>query len=328
MKRFVLIPLFIALFLMTGCGATAPEGAMSAVMPTVVPAAESYRAEDQSQTANQADGQTLPTQQGRKVVYNADLTLIVPDTEAAAKQVTDMATALGGYVSGLNAYRSGADNLLYYNVTLRIPAENFEAARETLRKLALRVENDNISTDDVTDRYIDLDARLKTLRATETELQALLTETRERGGKVEDIMSIYRELTNIRAEIENIQGQLNMLDKLAALSTISVNLQPDELSKPIQSEWRPLETLRGSFRTLISVLRVCWTSSSASSLLFCPRCWCWRFLLSSSCFCCAGSSAACRGEGQATVILMQALSGACSGRGRSSKRPLRLSQER
>ena len=150
----------------------------------------------------------------------------------------------------------GMNDILIYDITLRVPAERFEAARSALRALAIRVDNENINTDDVTDQYFDIEARLTTLRATETELLKLLAETRERGGKVEDIMSIYRELTTVQAEIESLQGQLNRLDKLVALSTISINVRPDELTTPIVEEgWRPLETLRSSVGALVNVLR-------------------------------------------------------------------------
>ena len=192
-------------------------------------------------------------QEERKVIYNASLSLVVKDTEAAAKQIEELVTATGGYIANMNAYRSN-DDQLYYNITLRVPVSGFDSVRDALRNLAVRVEHDSINTDDVTDQYYDLDARLRTLRATEEELLSLLKETRERGGKVEDIMAIYRELTNIQSQIESLQGQLNRLDKLTALSTISVELRPDELTQPIKTSWRPLETLRNSFRVLLNVL--------------------------------------------------------------------------
>lgn len=262
MKRLILV-LFLFGLLLSGCAGAAPQE--SAVEPAVMemPAAasapdraygdeagmEKYAADT---AANQVDTQTIV--QDRKIIYNANLDIVAEDTELVAKQVEALATSLGGYVANMNAYR-GSQDQLYFNITLRIPAEQFDAARTALRDMALRVENENIGTDDVTDQYFDLDARLKTLRATETELLSLLAETRQRNGKVEDIMSIYRELTNIQSEIESLQGQLNRLDKLVSLSTISVNLRPDELSRPISSQWRPLETLRNSFRTLLNVLQ-------------------------------------------------------------------------
>lgn len=251
MKRLALILTLIAL-IVAGCGAAAQPARESAPgAPAQPPMAE----EAFDKATGGADGVATETVlQERKVIYNADLTLIVADTEATAGRIDQMAGELDGYVANLNAYR-GEGDILYYNITLRIPAQQFDAARAALRDMAVRVDNESIHTDDVTDQYFDIEARLRTLRATETELLALLQETRERGGEVEDIMSIYRELTEIQSEIESLQGQLNRLDKLIALSTITINLRPDELAQPITSQWRPLETLRDSFRTLINVLR-------------------------------------------------------------------------
>ncbi|NOZ70476.1 MAG: DUF4349 domain-containing protein [Chloroflexi bacterium] len=253
------IGLLLTLLILAACGASPREANYempAAPMATVVVEKSVQMAEDTA--GYQGEGRVATTtdllQEERKVIYNASLTLVVKDPEEAAKQVEDLVAATGGYIANMNAYRN-SDGLLFYNITLRVPVSGFNSIRDALRNLAVRVENDSINTDDVTDQYYDLEARLRTLRATEEELLSLLKETRERGGKVEDIMTIYRELTNIQSQIESLQGQLNRLDKLTALSTITVELRPDELTKPIKTSWRPLETLRNSFRILINVLQ-------------------------------------------------------------------------
>jgi hypothetical protein len=253
------IGLLLVLTMLVACGASPRQASYEeAPMPASPPRVVEKMVEmpEDSGGAPAMTGTTTSTdflQEERKVIYNASLSLVVKDTEAAAKQIEELVTATGGYIANMNAYRSN-DDQLYYNITLRVPVSGFDSVRDALRNLAVRVEHDSINTDDVTDQYYDLDARLRTLRATEEELLSLLKETRERGGKVEDIMAIYRELTNIQSQIESLQGQLNRLDKLTALSTISVELRPDELTQPIKTSWRPLETLRNSFRVLLNVL--------------------------------------------------------------------------
>jgi DNA repair exonuclease SbcCD ATPase subunit len=216
-------------------------------------AADAVRAESDS-SVPAVEASTDQLQQERKVVYNANMTLVVADTETAASEVERMARDAGGYVAHMSSYRTDSGVVLY-DVTIRVPADVLDAVRSSLRAMATRVESESLNTDDITDEYYDIDARLSTLQATETELLALLEETRERGGEVEDIMSIYRELTNIRSQIESLQGQLNRFDKLVALSTISIALGPDELSSRISNSWRPLETLHSSFRALVSALQ-------------------------------------------------------------------------
>jgi len=256
MKRLIFVTLLISTFILAACGAASSrqydlsgmEAPAAPPMATVV-----VEREVESYGAN-AGADTDQLLQERKVIYNADMTLIVADTDAAAKEVENLVTSLDGYVANMNAYR-GREDLMFYNITLRVPAEQFDSVRTALRDMAIRVDHEGVNTDDITDQYYDLDARLRTLQATETELLALLKETRERGGEVEDIMSIYRELTSIQSQIESIQGQLNRFDKLVAFSTISIDLRSDELNKPISTSWRPLEVLYSSFRTLVSALQ-------------------------------------------------------------------------
>jgi hypothetical protein len=123
----------------------------------------------------------------------------------------------------------------------------------------------------VTDRFIDLEARLRTLRATEAELQALLAESRQKARKVEEIMAVYRELTEIRSQIEQIEGQRNALDKLATLSTINLVLSPTEGAKPVAGgAWNPGETVRASVRTLVAILRGLGTMAIYLGVVFLP----------------------------------------------------------
>jgi hypothetical protein len=256
MKRLCGLLLLTVVLIVSGC-AVAPPGQPSeqrlAPAQPAAPAPSQPAVSGLRPATDRVSDQQL--QEARKVIYNAGMVLVVNDTEAAARQVGELVTSLGGYVADMNGYR-GDDNILRYTMTLRVPAEQFDAARAALRALAVRVDNETLNTNDVTDQYYDLDARLRVLRATEEELVALLRETRERGGKVEDIMAIYRELNTLRGEIESLQGQLNRLDKLVALSTITVELRPYELTVPVTTTpWNPLQTARESFGTLVQALR-------------------------------------------------------------------------
>ena len=198
---------------------------------------------------------------GRKLIRKVELEIAVRDTEAAAQQIQALAGSLGGFVSDVTAQR--VESLMQYEITVRVPAERLEEALAKLRALSMRVDREQLTTEDVTDKYVDLAARLKTLQATETELRALLAESRARARKVDEIMAVYKELTEIRGQIEGIQGQINSLDKLAALSSIHLRVRPDAIAAPIVrgDEWRPGETLRSSARTLIQLLQ--WLADTA-----------------------------------------------------------------
>jgi hypothetical protein len=157
---------------------------------------------------------------------------------------------LDGYVASADMCRS--DEQLRGTVTIRVPAESFDTAMDEIKSLAIEVERENVSTQDVTEEYTDLSARLRNLEATEEELLALLTEVRERTRQAEDVLAVHRELTDIRGQIEQIQGRMQYLARMTALATINVELVPEEIEEPIiQEGWQPLRTLRDASRALV-----------------------------------------------------------------------------
>jgi len=130
-----------------------------------------------------------------------------------------------------------------------------DIALAAVKRLAARIDGERQSVEDATDRYVDLEARLKTLRGTEDELRALLAESRRRESKVDDIMTVYQRLTEIRSQIEEIQGKLAAIEQLAALSTLNVTLYPTEAARPVSPDgWNPGDTVRTSARSLVVVL--------------------------------------------------------------------------
>jgi hypothetical protein len=195
----------------------------------------------------------VPATFERQLIQTVDLTITVSNTEAAADSAQRLARALGGHVSNVDANR--VDDVMNYRVVLRVPAARLDEAVAALRRLASRVESESRGVEDVTDQVIDLDARLRTLRATEKELLALLAESRARARKAEDIMAIYRELTSIRSQIESLDGQRQSIARRVALATVSVSILPTGTAVPVAGTWRPLEVLHGAVRTLVGTLR-------------------------------------------------------------------------
>ena len=218
-------------------------------------AAESPQAVSVQRFAPPAEAE--PRSQGiaeRRLIRIVDLELAVDDTEATAGRIRDLATSLGGYVGSTDARRR--QGILSYSMTIHVPADELESAIARIKELASIVDREHLRTEDVTDRIIDLDARLRTLRATETELQALLEESRASQHGLEDIMAVYRELTRIRSEIEQFLGQLESLEERVSLSTINLVLRPTEAARAVVAEpWSPTSLARNSARSLISVLQ-------------------------------------------------------------------------
>lgn len=215
---------------------------MPSVMVSPVPASES--------TVGSAN---LPTQE-RVIIQSASLTLIVSDTETALEEITSIVNGMGGYVANSSAHRDSGQ--LRASLAVRVPANRLEEAMTQLEALAVRVESRRTSSDDVTEEYTDLNARLKNLELTERELQELLTEIRENTKSAEDVLAVYNRLTQIREEIERIKGRINYLSQLSAMATVTLTLIPDALAQPVvEPGWRPEATLRNASRSLVSTLR-------------------------------------------------------------------------
>ena len=108
----------------------------------------------------------------------------------------------------------------------------------------------------MTRQAVDLTAQLVNLRATETELRALLVTVRQRTQKASDVLEVHTELSRVRGEIEQRTAELQTLTQLAALSTITLELRPDVVATPIASDaWQPRGVLRDATRALVGTAR-------------------------------------------------------------------------
>ena len=161
---------------------------------------------------------TLQTTQ-RRVISTASLSIEVELVESAIDQVRTIAESVGGFVEHLSSFGNGEDQQA--NMTLRVPQEQFTNAVERIEDLG-EVQNRNLGSEDVSEQFIDLEARLKSALRQEESLLSLL----ERANVVGEILTIERELTRIRSEIERVQGRLNFLERRVDLATISVSLFP------------------------------------------------------------------------------------------------------
>ena len=234
------------------CGAGVSDMAFSDAAAVDAPA----MAEEEAYAAQlDADG----TVESRQVIANANISLVVADTATALTGVKQVVSELGGYVADMDLSKGRYDesDVLRGSLTIRVPSAGLEEALDLLQALATDVNYLNVNRQDVTDQYSDLDAQLRNLRATETELLALLTEVRERpNAKVEDILAVHRSLTEIREEIERLQGRKNLLDNQIDFSTIWVELIPDSVFRPIVEEpWSASGPVRNALRALVATLQ-------------------------------------------------------------------------
>ena len=258
---------WLGLVLLAAAGLVTSCGAMSSAERTEAPsvaeeAAVAPAAPQEPMMDNSAPGSgsvedaltgSAQAQQTRVIIYTGDVTLVVRDTQEAVGAITELAAAQGGYVAGSNIYQS--NDVPQGSITIRIPAELYQDTLAKLRALAVRVDRESSNTQDVTEEFTDLQARKENLEVTEEALQELLQE-RQRVGSTADILEVYRELTSVRGQIEQIEGRLRYLATQSALSTITINLIPDILYQPISvAGWQPQGVAKEALQALVFTLQ-------------------------------------------------------------------------
>lgn len=259
--------------LVAGCGraAQAPEPAMA---PYEAPGqAEEFGVVEREAVADEGAYDSAASGSGganysdveRLIIRNGSLGVVVSDTEVALDAVNELVTELGGYIveSNVRQYQEG----LQASVTLRVPAESFDVALERIRELATEVRYENVSGQDVTEDYVDLQSRLRYLEATEVRLLEFLEEAED----TESALAVYEQLQTIQADIEHVKGRMQYLEQSAAMATINLEITPDELAQPIQvGGWHPEGTLRDAFQSLVRVLQFLVDASIVILVLIVP----------------------------------------------------------
>lgn len=162
---------------------------------------------------------------GRMIIKNADVKLQVEDTDTAINLTTQIVGDVGGYIISSRIWYQdySGTNYKYATISIGVPVDEFERAMNRLRKLAVRVLDENASGQDVTSEFVDLQSQLGNLEATRDRIRSFL----EDAKTVEESLRINQELSTIEDQIEKVKGRMNFLNGRSSYSTITVTLQPD-----------------------------------------------------------------------------------------------------
>lgn len=171
----------------------------------------------------------------RMIIRVGDVSLVVEDVTIALEKIEKLAATYNGYVVNSNSWQEGERKM--GSISFRVAAEYFEDALKALRGMAVEVKSESTSGTDVTEEYVDLDARVKNLEASETRLLELM----EQAGSVEEILEVERELTKTRSEIEQIKGRMQYLEQSTSTSLIQVNLEHSRLGVEFAAHTRTVE---------------------------------------------------------------------------------------
>lgn len=185
----------------------------------------------------------------RMIIRNAAIALVVRDTAKAIDAITTAIEGGGGYVASSNTWRES--DVLHGKLSLRVPNARLSSALGAIRAAGIRVQSENISSEEVTQEYVDLASQVRNLEATEEELRQLLVTVRERAKKAADILEVHQQLTEIRGQIEQAKGRMRYLEQMTAYATINVELIPDAVAAPaVEPGWQPLASVKEATRAL------------------------------------------------------------------------------
>lgn len=164
-------------------------------------------------------GSVAGKEQKRYVILHARLTLEIEDVKDASGIIQERVRELGGYLESLEFYDL-RDDRRAGQLAVRVPEHKFDYFLESLEDLG-KVKNPHLYTDDVTMRYIDLEARLKNLDVQEERMRELL----ERAKNVEEILQIEKELGRIRGDLEAMSAEFKYLRERVSYSTVEIRLE-------------------------------------------------------------------------------------------------------
>ena len=243
MRFNTLLLLSLVLLSLSGCGnmRSRPENESAA---TSQPGAKPYElqkpvvearseisinqptAAQQNVSLNQADAANNASQAiERKIIRNANLTVEVTSPADNQRKITSIAELHQGFVVTSEATQRSTEDKgkpeVTINLVVRVPAAQFNQVMEEIRAAATRVIQEKITGQDVTEEFIDLEARIKNQKA----LEGQFLEIMKRAGKVEDALEVQRQLADVRTEIEKLEGRKRFLENQASLSTINITLQ-------------------------------------------------------------------------------------------------------
>jgi hypothetical protein len=203
----------------------------------------------------------------RKLIYKANLVMEVADYGDAQTKLRNLAALSGAFI--LQFTETTNDRERSGNYTIKVAAQGFASFLDGLEQISPSLQR-SVQGQDVTEEYVDLDARLKAKQAVEARLLAFM----DKAQKTEDLVAFSNELSKVQTEIEQLKGRMRYLDQNVALSTIELRMyqklegtagamktgQPaflDRLEKTMSSSWQVLvEIAQGIVIVIAAVLPV------------------------------------------------------------------------
>lgn len=191
----------------------------------------------------------------RKLMRSASLEIEVGDLEKARRETQAIVEKAQGFIANTSSYEDNAGQKALA-ISIRVPAQKLDDSITAIKAIG-RVKEERVGAEDVTEQYIDLEARLANSKRLEQRLLALLE---SKASRLKDLLDTERELARVRTDIETMEGRKRFLDNRISLSTINVTFtEPRGFGRGIfaplaGSFQRALAAFTGSLATLIVVV--------------------------------------------------------------------------
>lgn len=236
------LPFLIVLAACAPAAATpsAPGGDYAGPSPTMAPAATAAPAMNAGAAAQAPSASQM-------IIKDANLVLTVRDVDQALRLVTQLCADNGGYLIRTETWVDA--DARFASLYLAVPSARFESALNQFRQLAIKVEHETTSGQDVSAEYTDLRSQLTNLEATAARVRAFLDEAKT----VEESLDINAELSRLEGDIERIQGQMRYYEGRSAYSTITLTLQPEVAQAEPAPAWNPARTIENAARVAIEL---------------------------------------------------------------------------
>jgi hypothetical protein len=193
--------------------------------------------------------------QGRRIIRNAHVQIEADDVLAVLNEATALSTRFGGYTTQSRAWY--VNDRPRASIAFAVPVERFESAMQAVRELGA-VQDEQVSSQDVTAQFVDLEARIRNLESTVERVRGFLDE----AENVEDALAVNNELSSLEAQLETLKGQRNALAQQTAFSTIAIEFVPappqittQDVLNSVQV-WSPSETFNDALDALLRVMQV------------------------------------------------------------------------
>ena len=238
MKIYKILILLIT-FLIFSCSSESETGGFSESKMSISP--EMAMMED----VRISTPPTLLGNEEKKIQRNANISIEVKNLDESIDKLNEIILLFNAEIISSN--KGGMDfGQPYANIRIRVLSGNLDSAINEFKKLSTKIISENIYTNDVTEEFIDTEARLKIMKSTEDRFNSLLL----KSETVEEIIKVEKELMRIRGDIESLEGRLNYLSKTTDTSEINLNLNEQI---PITGEsWKINDSFTSALQNLSS----------------------------------------------------------------------------